>query len=402
MYRKVLERMFRATHTGGFEVVWEDGKRSQYGPDQPEFVIHFKSRDVARRIIMNPSIGFGECYSNGKIEVEGDLHDVMVLVSHNAAALPGTRDSWFGRSIRSLFSGSSKARSRKDIAHHYDIGNDFYKLWLDDTMSYSCAYFQHHEQDLTSAQLHKIDHILNKLRLESGQTLLDIGSGWGWLIIRAAKRFGVKATGITHSTEQLRETRERIKREGLDNLVNVELADYRELKGKDLFDRIVSVGMFEHVGKANHRKYFHTVNRLLKSEGTSLLHTITRNLEAPTDPWLRKHIFPGCYIPSWREIIHTLPEWNFYLTDVESLRLHYALTLDKWAERFEHHQDKISDMFDERFIRIWRLYLRSSAAAFRSSGIDLHQFLFTKNLNNKLPMTREYMYNITGNVNQLS
>jgi cyclopropane-fatty-acyl-phospholipid synthase len=391
MFASILKKLFRGMQYGGFEVVWPDNKREKYGPDKSEFVLHFTSNDVARRILYNASLGFGECYTEGKIKVEGDLQAVTDLAARNNGILPKGIHSLINRLLR-LFSGSSARKTRKDISQHYDIGNEFYKLWLDETLTYSCAYFQFPEQDLKTAQLNKIDHLLKKLQLQPGQTLLDIGSGWGGLILQAASRYGVTAMGITHSKEQLTETRNLIEKNGLNGKVTVELADYRELKGSNRFDRIVSVGMFEHVGKAFHNHYFKTITQLLKDKGISVLHTITRNTEQATDPWLRKYIFPGCYIPSWREIVFNLPEWNLYLTDVESLRMHYAKTLDDWAFNFYQNRDTIVQMFDEKFARMWWLYLRSSASSFRFSGMDLHQFVFTKGLNNALPLTRDYMY----------
>jgi cyclopropane-fatty-acyl-phospholipid synthase len=244
-------------------------------------------------------------------------------------------------------------------------------------MSYSCAYFKSPEDSLEQAQLQKIDHTLKKLQLQPGETLLDIGSGWGWLMIRAVQQYGVKATGITLSEEQ----------------VKVEIMDYRDLaKSGRKFDKIVSVGMFEHAGRDNFPSYMNSVQSLLNEQGIMLLHTITRPLEEPVHPWITTNIFPGGYIPSLREIIHLLPEYDFHAMDIESLRMHYAMTLDQWSLRYSNHIDKVRELYGERFVRMWDLYLKTSASSFRVGGLGLHQILFSKGINNSLNMTRDYIY----------
>lgn len=234
-------------------------------------------------------------------------------------------------------------------------------------------------------------HILKKLSLTEGQSLLDIGCGWGELIITAAKRYGVKAIGITLSEEQFARVKERIKLEQLESSVEVHLMDYRDLK-KQSFDRIVSVGMLEHVGQDHLPEYFQKVNDLLVEGGLSVLHTITSPKEGATNAWIDKYIFPGGYIPSVNELVNYITEYNFYLTDFESLRRHYAKTLEKWAENFENVLDEVRKTKDERFIRMWRLYLNACSASFLTGNIDLSQFIFTKGTNNFIPWTRDYLY----------
>jgi len=259
---------------------------------------------------------------------------------------------------------------------------------------YSFAYFCSPEDSLYQAQLQKIDYILKKLQLHQGETLLDIGCGWGWLIIRAAQQYGVKALGITLSEEQYTKTKQRIAQLGLTGQVDVKLIDYRTFAESNggKFNKVVSVRMVEHVGKANLPKYMEAVDKLLVPEGISALHCITGKIEMPCNRWIRKYIFPGGYIPSIRELIWLLPENDFHLLDAESLRLHYAKTLEHWAKNFEKNVDCIQEKYGERFIKMWRLYLNSCAASFRASDLDIHQIIFSKGINNELPMTRNYLY----------
>jgi cyclopropane-fatty-acyl-phospholipid synthase len=324
------------------------------------------------------------------MDFDGNLQEILESIYRN-------KDSFLNKpelfqKIHKITSHSIK-KSKEDIQYHYDLGNDFYKLWLDETLTYSCAYFKTKEDSLYKAQLNKVAYILKKLNLKKGERLLDIGCGWGELIITAAKKYGVNALGITLSEEQFRKVRERIKENNLENQVDVKLIDYRELADAgERFDRVVSVGMLEHVGRKNLSIYMETVNKLLKPNGVSLLHCITTQQEGETDQWIEKHIFPGGYIPSIRELVTLMPDYDFHLIDLESLRLHYAQTLQCWAENFENALEKVREMKDEKFIRMWRLYLNACAASFHHGVIDIHQFLFTKGLNNELPMTRDYLY----------
>ncbi len=241
--------------------------------------------------------------------------------------------------------------------------------------------------------MNKVDYLLRKLNLKEGQTLLDIGSGWGELIIRAAKQYGVKSLGVTLSEEQVEKTKERIKDENLEGMVDVKLQDYRELASSGVqFDRLVSVGMLEHVGRANIPDFIAAVDSLLKNKGVFVLHTITKQVESESNAWMERYIFPGGYIPSIREFVATLPEHDFYIKDMESLRLHYARTLEFWADTFEKNLDAVRKKFDEPFIRMWQVYLNSCIYGFRYRVVDLHQFILEKGINNELPMTRHYLY----------
>ena len=276
--------------------------------------------------------------------------------------------------------------------NHYDIGNDFYQLWLDDTMTYSCGYFASDDDTLTQAQKNKVHYILKKLHLKAGQTLLDIGCGWGELIIAAARNYRVKALGITLSSEQWSAVQKKIENSGLDDLLEVKLIDYRELKDRK-FDRIVSVGMIEHVGKDYLHEYFAQVNQLLNTGGLSLLHCITGIRDSGgTNSWIDKYIFPGGYIPNIQELIGYMAKEEFHLLDAESMRRHYGRTLENWAQNFEQALPVIQQTQNETFIRMWRLYLNACAASFNCGNIDVHQFLFAKDIYHDLPWSRKYIY----------
>ena len=260
-----------------------------------------------------------------------------------------------------------KKKQKEEVSSHYDIGNDFYKIWLDDTLSYSCAYFKNNDDSLYDAQMNKIHYILRKLNLSEGLSLLDIGCGWGGLLIEAAKIYKIRGLGITLSEEQYKAFKERIEKESLQEYLDVKLMDYRELENSKLsFDRIVSVGMIEHVGRPNYDLFFKNVNVVLKESGLFLLHYISGLKESEGDAWIKKYIFPGGVIPSLREIISISSEYKYHILDVESLRLHYKKTLLMWAKNFDNNIDKIKAMFDDKFIRMWRMYLYSCAASFNN------------------------------------
>lgn len=395
MEKMLLHKFCERVTDYPFSIDYWDGTSNDYGKGTPAFKIKFNNKIPAVKILQDPSLAFGEAYMDGIIDFEGNLQEIVE--TFYKLNIPFFEKKGF-RGLQKLFTSENRSTSlkkqQKDIKHHYDLGNDFYELWLDETMSYSCAYFCSPEDSLYQAQLQKIDYILKKLQLHPGESLLDIGSGWGWLIIRAAQQYGVKALGVTLSEEQYMKTKQRISELGLTGQVDVKLMDYRTLAERSgvKFNKVVSVGMVEHVGKANLPKYMEAVNRLLVPGGISVLHCITGPIEGPCNKWIRKYIFPGGYIPSMRELVWFLPEYGFHLLDVESLRLHYAKTLEHWADNFEKNIEYIREKYGERFIKMWRLYLNSCAASFRASGLNIHQIIFSKGINNELPMTRHYLY----------
>lgn len=373
-------------------VTYWDGSTECFGEGAPVCRVILREQLDMKTLLGDPVLTLGEAYMAGDIEVEGDIGQILKMAYLN-------KDSFLHKhplvkkTLSHFRRNNSITAQKKYVQHHYDLGNDFFSLWLDETLSYSCAYFKTPEDSLDAAQSQKVDYILKKLQLREGETLLDIGCGWGELIIRAARLYGVKTLGITVSKEQAAKVKERIAENNLDGQADVKLLDYRELAQKGPgFDKIVSVGMIEHVGKENLPVYFKSVEQMLVPGGLSLLHTITHHREGAVNNWIEKYIFPGGYIPSLRELIGLLPENDFHLLDAESLRLHYAMTLDHWAARYENNVERVREMFDERFVRMWRLYLRACAASFRYSGLDIHQLLFSKGLNNSLAMTREHLY----------
>ena len=372
-----------------FCVKFWDGDEVKVGENEPLFKIILKKPIPKKDILKSTTLAFGEAYMNGDLEVEGDF-----LLMLNTVLKYKEKFTTDFRGLPKIFSNlTSRKKQKEEVTYHYDIGNDFYKLWLDDTLSYSCAYFKNENESLGEAQLNKIHHLLKKLNLSEGMTLLDIGCGWGALLIEAAKLYKIKGLGITLSEEQYKAFKEKIEKENLQDYLQVKLMDYRELeKSGLLFDRVVSVGMLEHVGRSNYDLFMKCVSKVLKKEGVFVLHYISGLYESEGDAWIRKYIFPGGVIPTLREIISLSADYRFYTVDVESLRMHYYKTLLKWAENFEKNTDKVREMFDEKFVRMWRMYLYSCAACFYTGVIDLHQIVFTKGVNNSLPLTREYLY----------
>lgn len=364
-----------------------NGKEYKVGEGEPVFTVKFRKMISLKDLAASTSLVLGEAYMNGDLEIEGDLyHALDHFLGQMGKFLTDEK------ALKNLiFSSTAKKNQMKEVRSHYDIGNDFYRLWLDETMSYSCGYFLHEDDTLEQAQKNKVDYILKKLYLKEGMTLLDIGCGWGFLLIEAAKKYKIHGTGITLSKEQYRAFEERIRQEGLTELLSVKLMDYRELPGSGFtFDRVVSVGMVEHVGRENYQLFTDCVSQVLAPGGVFLLHFISALKEHAGDPWMKKYIFPGGVVPSLREMLFCLAEKDFHTLDVESLRMHYNRTLLCWEKNYREHIDEIRGMFDEKFVRMWDLYLAACAATFHNGIIDLHQVLLTKGVNHELPMVRWY------------
>lgn len=364
-----------------------NGEKHQIGEGDPVFTVIFHKEIPLSKLTASTSLALGEAYMDGSLEIEGNLYFAL---DHFLGQLGKfSKDEPALKKI--MRTSTTKRNQQKEVQSHYDIGNDFYKLWLDETMSYSCGYFIKDDDTLYQAQVNKTDYILKKLYLSEGMSVLDIGCGWGFLLIEAAKKYGVHGTGITLSREQHAEFKRRIAGEGLEGILTAELLDYRDLAEYGLqFDRVVSVGMAEHVGRDNYQLYMDSVKKAIKPGGLFLLHFISGLKEYSGDPWIKKYIFPGGVVPSLREMLSCAAESGFHTIDVENLRLHYNRTLLCWEKNFKEHIDEINNMFDERFVRMWDLYLSACAATFHNGIIDLHQVLFTNGINNDLPMVRWY------------
>jgi cyclopropane-fatty-acyl-phospholipid synthase len=346
--------------------------------------------------LLTPSLSnLGTAYVEGKIDVDGKSMEILKVVNALAASTLQPVGK-YARIVRTFL--HNKDRDAAAIRYHYDVSNDFYRLWLDENMVYSCAYFENGDEDLNAAQLKKIDHILKKIRVRPGDKLLDIGCGWGALAIRAAQKFGAKCVGITLSENQYALAKERVERAGLCDRVDIRLQDYRDVKGN--FDRITSVGMFEHVGLKYLSTYFAKINSLLAPDGIVMNHGITstapNNGEAPYGggDFIQKYVFPNGELVHISEVLKTMQQGGLEALDIENLRHHYTKTLTKWAENFELNADKIRQTTDDKRFRIWRVYLAGCAYAFSQDWISIYQVVCSKAGRNSpiVPLSRRYMY----------
>ena len=388
--KNIAQMMHQADPTACFAIEFWDGDAIGFG-SFPEVILRLKTERSTKKIIRKGFLGFGEAYMEGELDIEKDIPKLLRLgfaVNFNEYCLSFWQK--FQVVIFSLLNSSTLRRAPKNISFHYDRGNEFYELYLDKTMTYSCAYFSKPDDSLEQAQLNKYEHISRKLLLKPDESLLDIGCGWGGMLIYAARNYGITGVGITLSKNQFEYANHKIEELGLQNQLKVLYQDYRKLDDK--YDKIVSIGMMEHVGKKFIPTFIQKVSDLLKSEGLALLHTIGKDTPSEEDPWTFNYIFPGHYIPTLHEIVKEMGKTGFSILDVENLRLHYAKTLEKWAENFEENLEKIRGMFDETFVRQWRLFLNSTAAGFKYGDSRLFQILVSKGLDNTLPVTRAHVY----------
>jgi cyclopropane-fatty-acyl-phospholipid synthase len=385
----------RVVRHGDLTVTDADGVARHYGDGTgPAVALKLTDHKIERRLVRDPQLALGEAYMDGQLVMQqGRIYDLLELVLSNAQwqefpawtkGLDATRYL-----VRRMLQLNSARRSQRNVAHHYDIDGSIYDLFLDPDRQYSCGYFEDTD-DLEMAQLAKKRHIAAKLAIEPGQRVLDIGSGWGGLGLYLAKTAGCEVTGVTLSTEQHKISQERAAKEGLARSVRFEFKDYRKVTGR--FDRIVSVGMFEHVGVNHFTTYFRKVRDLLTDDGVALIHTIGRS-EPPstTSGFIAKYIFPGGYIPALSEMTAAVEHSGLIISDVEILRLHYAKTLRAWRERFLANWDRAAAIRDERFCRMWEFYLAASEAAFRYQGLVVFQVQLVRRIDS-LPLTRNYMY----------
>ena len=391
----------RAIRRGDLTLIKPDGSSTRFGAPDAElkpvtFTIH--SRDVYRAILADPALGLAEAFMDGRVTLQqGDILDLLTLATANSRWENGANhlgaNRW--RTIKGVFRHrflrlNKALESKKNVAHHYDLSDRLYDLFLDADKQYSCAYYTERDNTLEQAQADKKAHIVAKLAVQPGMRVLDIGCGWGGMALYLHKHFDVDVLGVTLSEEQLKIARERAEAAGVADRVKFELIDYRRVTGS--FDRIVSVGMFEHVGPPQYRTFFRKCRELLADEGVMLLHTIGR-MGGPsvTDDWTAKYIFPGGYNPALSEIVTAYEGLRLFPTDIEVLRVHYAWTIDHWYDRTMAAKDAIVALYDERFFRMWTFYLAGAAAAFRNGGLCNYQLQLTKG-RMSVPVTRDYMF----------
>jgi len=376
-------------------VLW-DGREVAFA-EKPRVVVRLKDSRVAAALVRPTLLTLAEAYIEGEVEIEGDVRDAIRGAEAISRAIP-----------RPLFQSQgptnerhTKSADREAVQHHYDVSNEFYALWLDPRMVYSCAYFHDEDDSLEQAQRQKLDHICTKLRLQPGERFLDIGCGWGALVMHAARHYGVVATGITLSENQQRLAQERIREAGLQDRCRVLLQDYRDTPGEGVFDKVASVGMFEHVGLRNLPVYFNVVRRLLKEKGLFLNHGITssdvrnRAVGLGAGEFIGRYVFPKGELPHLHRAVHDMSEQDFEVHDVECLRPHYARTLELWSAAFEKRFKEAASASSERTARIWRIYLAGCAYAFDQGWISIYQVLATRRTKpgrTALPLTRDWIY----------
>ena len=352
--------------------------------------IRIADRSALLKLFINPELYFGEAYGDGSIEVDGDLVKLLEV------ACRGMEHASFSGTLRRLVKSLDRPRSnalsaaRDNIHHHYDLGNEFYRLWLDREMLYTCAYFPTPDVSLEQAQVAKMDHVCRKLRLRPGDAVVEAGCGWGALALHMATRYGAQVRAFNISREQIAYARARARAMGVGQRVEFMEDDYRNISGR--YDAFVSVGMLEHVGRDHYGELGRVIDRCLPRNGRGILHSIGQDQPALLNAWIEKRIFPGAYPPTLREMLAILEPQELSVLDVENLRLHYALTLEHWLRRFEDARERVSEMYDEHFVRTWRLYLAGSLAAFNTGNLQLFQVLFVRAASNDVPWTRAHLY----------
>ena len=381
----------------GFILIDYESKKYEIGKPLKENPIQIRLLDKSLnyKLLLNPDLYFGEAYTNGSLVIEnGTLTDFLEIAFKNIGRKEINIYSKVLNRIRGTYRYFTNfnriINSKKNVSHHYDISEKLYDLFLDKKRQYSCAYFKNENDSLDEAQTNKIDHIIKKLNIKPNQRVLDIGSGWGSLAIDIAKKTDASVTGITLPKNQFEYSSKKVKEMNLVNQVDFKLIDYRQLNEK--FDRIVSVGMFEHVGRKFYKTYFNQVSKLLKDDGISLIHTIG-SVNSPRDPqpWITKYIFPGGYTPSLSEIAGPIEKSGLIISDMEVLRMHYSHTLRHWKERFLSRKQEVLEMFDEKFMRMWEFYLASCEMVFKWGDQVVFQLQLTKNFTSA-PNTRDYIY----------
>jgi cyclopropane-fatty-acyl-phospholipid synthase len=372
-------------------VLW-DGSRVTSVADKPIATLYFRDRASLYLTLLRPEIHWGDLYSDGRIEVDGDLVGLLDRVYRGLEGDNGWSFlKWLNRSLGHRRIRNTFSKAADNIHHHYDIGNDFYRLWLDEkAMQYTCAYYPDPAMTLEEAQLAKMSHVCRKLQLGPGDRIVEAGCGWGGFALYMAQNHDVSVKAYNISREQVAYAREKAEAMGLSDRVEYVLDDYRNIRGE--FDVFVSIGMLEHVGPLHYPVLGQVINNCLKPGGRGLIHSIGRNSPRPMNAWIERRIFPGAYPPTLREMMDIFETSRFSVLDVENLRMHYAQTLDSWLRRYEKHADQVEEMMDEKFVRTWRLYLSGSKAAFTAGRLQLFQVLFAREEDNSIPWSRAHQY----------
>ena len=368
-----------------------DGNEFYFADGTPVGTMEFRDRRALLNLAFSQSVGFGDGYSEGRIRIHADILDFLREIARAISSRPN--QNYYASKFLSMLRavrGNTLTRSRNNVHHHYDLGNDFYKLWLDESMVYTCAYYADRDATLAEAQVAKLDHVCRKLELQPGQDVIEAGCGWGALAMHMAENYGVNVKAYNNSREQVSLAREKAAARGLAGQVEFVEADYRTISDK--CDVFVSVGMLEHVGLKNFHSLGKVIDGCLKPNGRGLLHSIGRSHPKPTDAWISKRIFPGGHIPSLGEITAVFEPHKFSILDVENLRLHYARTCAEWLHNFDAVSEKVGDMYSEDFVRAWRLYLAGSSTAFETGTLQLYQIVFAPHGCNNMPLTRKFLY----------
>jgi len=383
--RVLLRAFLRFAGRPPVRCVLPNGDAVYEGSGEPVGSMRFRDRATLYHFLRAPEIGFGEGYTDGRIEIDGDLVEIVAAAYQPVAPL-----------VEKLFFTARRARqnslvgSRHNIHRHYDLGNHFYRLWLDERMLYTCAYFPTPEASLEDAQVAKMHHVCRKVGLQPGERVVEAGCGWGALAMHMAQHYGAHVRAFNISHEQISWARERAARAGLGERIEFIEDDYRNVSGT--YDCFISVGMLEHVGADHYRDFGAVIDRCLPAHGRGLIHSIGRNRPARLNAWIEKHIFPGAYPPTLGEMMPIFEPFGLSVLDVENLRPHYERTAADWLARFERQVDQVRDMFDERFVRAWRLYLAGTSVAFRIGLLQLFQVVFARDRFNGMPWTRAHVY----------
>lgn len=370
-----------------------DGDVITHGDGPAQVTLVIRTEDAMRRCLGDGFLGFGESYMAGDIEIEGDA--ILLFKLGHLADFGNMALSWKEKlryALIYVLHRNTLGRSRKNISHHYDMGNDFFELFLDESYTYTCAYFRSPDETLEQAQANKHEHVCRKVMLKPGEHIADLGCGWGAMLIYAAEHYGITGVGVTLSKAQVELGNARIAERGLQDRIRIELKDYRQLEGTAAYDKVVSVGLLEHVGKAFIPTCINHIARLLKPGGLGIVHSVANDTPFPDDPWTMRYIFPGTHIPPLSRIIEQISAHRMSVLDVENLRQHYTLTLQHWLDRYQRNIDTVRDRFGDSFARAWHLYLIVSLTSFEYGGNRLFQTVFSKGLNNDLPLTREHLY----------